>query len=219
MPFRLFQPPFYPLPIRVLGPLLYDGSCEGSHHLACLTGRQYSPPHLGGAIDHNPLRRCILTGTDLLAYAERCRMNSSDAGVDIDRTSIQAASVVLHISLPATLDSLICSQVRHSGRSCTIFHSLPQWIISLHVFEDDTVAKVTVSKANLNVFFVLLGPAPFFVASLFCFEAKRKSGWGICGSFLVVVVSSFFVCFVMICQSFWTTRVLVHSCFSLLTQL
>ena len=39
-------------------------------------------------------------------------------------------------------------------------------IISLHVFEDDTVAKVTVSKANLNVFFVLLGPAPFFVASL-----------------------------------------------------
>ena len=135
-----------------------------------------------------------MTGTDLLAYAERCRMNSSDAGVDIDKTSIQAASVVLHISLPATLDSLICSQVRHSGRSCTIFHALPQWIISLHVFEDDTVAKVTVSKANLNVFFVLLGPAPFFVASLFCFEAKRKSGWGNCGSFLVVVVLLFFVC-------------------------
>ena len=100
---------------------------------------------------------------------------------------------MLHISLPATLDSLICSQVRHSGRSCTIFHALPQWIISLHVFEDDTVAKVTVSKANLNVF-CLLGPAPFFVASLFCFEAKRKSGWGICGSFLVVVVLLFFVC-------------------------
>ena len=112
----------------------------------------------------------------------------------IDKTSIQAASVVLHISLPAILDSLICSQVRHSGRSCTIFHALPQWIISLHVFEDDTVAKVTVSKANLNVFFVLLGPAPFFVASLFCFVAKRKSGWGICGSFLVVVVLLFFVC-------------------------
>ena len=126
VPVRLFQPLFYPLPIRVLGPLLSDGSCEGSHHLACLTGRQYSPPHLGGAIDHNPLRRCILTGTDLLGYAERCRVNSSDAGVDIDKTSIQAASVVLHISLPATLDSLICSQVRHSGRSCTIFHALPQ---------------------------------------------------------------------------------------------
>ena len=34
-------------------------------------------------------------------------------------------------------------------------------------------------------FLFLLGPAPFFVASLFCFVAKRKSGWGICGSFLV----------------------------------
>ena len=43
-------------------------------------------------------------------------------------------------------------------------------------------------------FLFLLGPAPFFVASLFCFEAKRKSGWGICGSFLVVVVLLFFVC-------------------------
>ena len=31
-------------------------------------------------------------------------------------------------------------------------------------------------------------------SSLFCFEAKRKSGWGICGSFLVVVVLLFFVC-------------------------
>ena len=132
------------------------------HVRRCLLGDEI---HIQAA-DHNSLRRCIFTGTDLLAYAERCRMNSSDAGADIDKTSIQAASVVLHTSLPATLDSLICSQVRHSGRSCTIFHALPQWIISLHVFEDDTVAKVTVSKANLNVFFVLLGPAPFFVASL-----------------------------------------------------
>ena len=191
--FRLFQPPFYPLPIRVLGHY-YMTVPVRAHTIWHVLQAVSSPPHLGGAIDHNSLRRCILTGTDLLAYAERCRMNSSDAGVDIDKTSIQAASVVLHISLPATLDSLICSQVRHSGRSCTIFHALPQWIISLHVFEDDTVAKVTVSKANLNVFFVLLGPAPFFVASLFCFEAKRKSGWGICGSFLVVVVLLFFVC-------------------------
>ena len=133
--------------------------------------------------------------------------------VRLSRSSLH--SVVLHISLPATLDPLICSQVRHSGRSSIIFHALPQWITSLHVFEDDTVAKVTVSKANLNAFFVLLGPAPFFVASLFCFVAKHKSGWGICGSFLVVMVLLFFVCFVMICQSFWTTRVLVHSCFLL----
>ena len=34
-------------------------------------------------------------------------------------------------------------------------------IISLHVFEDDTVAKVTVSKANLIVFcLVFVGPCP-----------------------------------------------------------
>ena len=44
----------------------------------------------------------------------------------------------------------------------------------------------------------LLGPAPFFVASLFCFVAKRKSGWGICGSFLV----AFFVLFCLICIVF-----------------
>ena len=111
----------------------------------------------------------------------------------IDKLSIQAASVVLHISLPATLDSLICSQVRHSGRSCTIFHALPQWIISLHVFEDDTVAKVTISKANLNVFVCWALPRSLLLRC-FCFEAKRKSGWGICGSFLVVVVLLFFVC-------------------------
>ena len=109
----------------------------------------------------------------------------------IDKTSIQAASVVLHISLPATLDSLICSQVRHSGRSCTIFHALPQWIISLHVFEDDTVAKVTVSKANLNVFCVFVGPCPVFCCFAVLLVAKRKSGWGICGSFLVAVVVLF----------------------------
>ena len=89
---------------------------------------------------------------------------------------------MLHISLPAILDALLSSQVRQSGRSCTILHALPQ-LISLHVFEDDTVA---VSKANLLfLFWFLLGPAPFFVASLFCFVAKRKCGWGICGSFLV----------------------------------
>ena len=28
---------------------------------------------------------------------------------------------------------------------CTMSHELPQWIISLHVFDEDTVAKVTVS--------------------------------------------------------------------------
>ena len=55
------------------------------------------------------------------------------------------------------------------------------------------MAKVAVSKANLRVFCFgsCLGPAPFFVASLSCFVAKRKSGWGICGSFLVVVLVVF----------------------------
>ena len=42
-------------------------------------------------------------------------------------------------------------------------------------------------------FVFVLGPAPFFVASLFCFVAKRKSGWGICGSFLVAVVVLFWL--------------------------
>ena len=41
--------------------------------------------------------------------------------------------------------------IRQSGRACTIFHELPQ-LISLHVFDDDTVAKITVSKANLKLF-------------------------------------------------------------------
>ena len=113
----------------------------------------------------------------------------------IDKTSIQAASVVLHISLPATLDSLICSQVRHSGRSCTIFHALPQWIISLHVFEDDTVAKVTVSKANLNVFLGFVGPCPVLCcfAVLLCGETQIWLGdlrvvFG-CGGFVVFCLS------------------------------
>ena len=160
-----------------------------------------------------------MTGTDLLAYAERCRMNSSDAGVDFDKTSIQAASVVLHISLPATLDSLICSQVRHSGRSCTIFHALPQWIISLHVFEDDTVAKVTVSKANLIVFcFCWALPRSLLLR---CFALRRNANLagGFAGRFWLFCWFLFGFVFVMICQSFWTTRVLVHYCFSLLTQL
>ena len=39
----------------------------------------------------------------------------------------------------------------------------------------------------------LLGSALFFVASLFWFAAKRKSGWGICGSLLVFSGFVFFV--------------------------
>ena len=138
----------------------------------------------------------------------------------IDKTSVLAAYVVL-LQSACNTGFLICSQVRHSGRSCNILHTLPQWIISLHVFEDDTVAKVTVSKANRNVFCVFVGPCPVFCCFAVLLVAKRKSGWGICGSFLVAVVVLFWfsLFFVMICLSFWTTRVLVHFCFSLLTQL
>ena len=132
----------------------------------------------------------------------------------IDKLSIQAASVVLHISLPATLDSLICSQVRHSGRSCTIFHALPQWIISLHVFEDDTVAKVTVSKANLNVFVCWALPRSLLLR---CFALRRNANLagGFAGRFWLWWFCCFLFVFdfVMICQRFWTTRVLVYTAF------
>ena len=67
-------------------------------------------------------------------------------------------------------------------------------IISLHVFEDDTVAKVTVSKANLIVFFVFVGPCPVLCcfAVLLCGETQI---WlGDLRVVLVVVVLLFFVC-------------------------
>ena len=47
---------------------------------------QCSPPHLGGEIDYNPLRWCILTGTDCRAYAERYRVDSSDAKLLLTRS-------------------------------------------------------------------------------------------------------------------------------------
>ena len=82
------------------------------------------------------------------------------------------------------------------------------------------MAKVAVSKANLRVllFWFLLGPAPFFVASLFCCVAKCKSGWGICGSFLVVVLFVWFVSRDDLPEILDHTSP-VHYCFSLLTQL
>ena len=121
---------------------------------------------------------------------------------------------MLHISLPATLDSLICSQVRHSGRSCTIFHALPQWIISLHVFEDDTVAKVAVSKANLRVF--CFGscwalPLSLLLRCLALWRNANLAG-GFAGRFwLWFLLFGLFL--VMICRRFWTTRVLYTTAF------
>ena len=53
------------------------------------------------------------------------------------------------------------------------------------------MAKVTVSMANRNVFCVFVGPCPVFCCFAVLLVAKRKSGWGICGSFLVAVVVLF----------------------------
>ena len=55
-----------------------------------------------------------------------------------------------------------------------VLHALPQWIISLHVFEDDTVAKVTVSKANLNAFFGFFWALPRSLL-LRCFALWRNA--------------------------------------------
>ena len=79
------------------------------------------------------------------------------------------------------------------------------------------MAKVAVSKANLRVF--CFGSCwALFVASLSCFVAKRKSGWGICGSFLVVVLVVWFVSRDDLPEILDHTSP-VHYCFSLLTQL
>ena len=131
----------------------------------------------------------------------------------IDKTSILAASVVLLQSACSTGFSYL-----FSGETfwATMYYlCTAALVISLHVFEDDTVAKVTVSKANLNVFCVFVGLCPVFCCFAVLLVAKRKSGWGICGSFLVAVVVLFWfsLFFVMICHSLWTTRVLVHFCF------
>ena len=122
--------------LRVLGPLRSDGSCECSHHFA---GCQVlsSPPRGGDrlqslAMVHIDRNRLPCIRWTIQSEQQRCE-------VAIDKTSIQAAFVVLHISLPAMLDSFLSSQVRQSGRSFTILYALPQ-LISLHVFEDDTVA-------------------------------------------------------------------------------
>ena len=65
----------------------------------------------------------------------------------------------------------------------------------------------------------LLGPAPFFVASLFCFVAKRKSGWGICGSFLVAFFVLFGLFFRDDLPEFLDHTCPILYCFSPLTQL
>ena len=91
----------------------------------------------------------------------------------IDKTSVLAASVVLLQSACNTGFSYL-----FSGETFwAIMYYIPctaALVISLHVFEDDTVAKVTVSKANRNVFCVFVGPCPVFCcfAVLLCGETQ-----------------------------------------------
>ena len=158
-----------------------DGFCKC---LPCCRLSVLSSPFWGGnrlqslAVVYTDRKRLPCIRWTIQGEQQRC------GSLLIDKSSTQAAFVDPHISLPTMMDSLCCSQVRRSGQLGTTLRTPPQ-LISLHVFDDDTVAKVAVSKANLRFFlcWFLLGPAPFFVASLSCFEAKRKSGWGICGSF------------------------------------
>ena len=123
------------------------------------------------------------------------------------------ASVEPHISLPTILDSLRCSQVRRSGQSGTTLHAPPQ-LISLHVFEDDTVAKVAVSKANLRVF--CFGscwalPLSLLLRCLALWRNANLAG-GFAGRFwLWFLLFGLFL--VMICLRFWTTRVLYTTAF------
>ena len=90
-----------------------------------------------------------------------------------DKTTILATSVLLLQSACNTGFSYL-----FSGETFwAIMYYIPctaALVISLHVFEDDTVAKVTVSKANLNVFCVFVGPCPVFCcfAVLLCGETQ-----------------------------------------------
>jgi len=55
-----------------------------------------------------------------------------------------------------------------------------------------------------------------FPAVLLLSLAKRKSGWGICGSSLVGGLVCLFGCSILICLRIWTNCVLVQTSFRLL---
>ena len=160
-------------------------SASAYHVAGCLC----SPPRFGGEIDYSPLRWCILTGTDCLAYAGQYRVNSRDAEVYLLTNRPYRRPLSTHtISLPTMMDSLCCSQVRRSGQSGTTLRTPPQ-LISLHVFEDDTVAKVAVSKANLRIFCVGSCWALPLSLLLRCLALRRNANLagGFAGRFLDVV--------------------------------
>ena len=111
---------------------------------------------------------------------------------------------MLHISLPATLDlfsgETFWAIMYYISRTAAM-------IISLHVFEDDTVAKVTVSTANLIVFCLCWALPRSLLLRCFALWRNANLAGGFAGSFLVAVFVLFCLFLVMIYQRFWTTRV------------
>ena len=86
-----------------------------------------------------------------------------------------------------------------------MFARMPWFSIHWHVFDSDAVDKPLRPLANRFCGCSVWALAPFFVvfgallfASLFPL-AKRKSGWGICGSSCLVVFCGFCVLFCSIC--------------------
>ena len=163
-----------------------DGFCKC---LPCCRLSVLSSPFWGG----NRLQSLAVVYTDrnrlpgirwtIQGEQQRC------GSLRIDKSSIQAAFVDPHISLPTMLDSLCCSQVRRSGQSGTTLRAPPQ-LISLHVFDDDTVAKVAVSEANLRIFCVgscWALPLSLLLRCLALWRNANLAG-GFAGRFLVVVL-------------------------------
>ena len=135
-------------------------------------------------------------------------MNSSDAGVaiwhDVHPGGLCRAT---HQSACNTGFSYLLSGETFWAIMYYIY-ALLQWIISVHVFEDDTVAMVTVSKANLNVFFGFCWALPrSLLLRCFAFWRNANLAGGFAGRFWLWFCC-FWLCslFVMICH------VLDHTC-------
>ena len=82
-------------------------------------------------------------------------------------------SVLLRRQLACVAGQPCFLDVKHFSCSCQMSHELPHWIISLHVFDEDMVANVTVSQGKSFVD-VFVGPCPVFCcfAVLFCGETQ-----------------------------------------------
>ena len=87
---------------------------------------------------------------------------------------------MLHISLPATLDlfsgETFWAIMYYISRTAAM-------IISLHVFEDDTVAKVTVSTANLIVFCLCWALPRSLLLRCFALRRNANLAGGFAGRF------------------------------------